>query len=178
MLLLASGIVSGHAQSSAHLYPGSYYWPPHIYEYNRSRGDLPEQRMDNRYGYRDYGYKNHHRSHDGCGSRENYSNRGNSYRPLPMGDENFRTVMNYISGLSFDSEKLTQAKQIARNNVLSSVQIKQLMAELTFDSNRLELAKAAFPNVHDKGMYFIVGEAFTFSSSREKLSNYLVSLGY
>lgn len=173
MFFLASGIISGYSQERWY-YSGPENWR----NYNR-----PD--YSGRYQYRNnyddryrYYREDFYRSNNRCGTPD-YSNTDRSrYRVAPMSDENFRTVMNYISGLSFDSEKLTQAKQIIRNNTMTSAQVKQLVAELTFDSNRLELAKSAFPNVSDKGMYFLVGEEFTFSSSRDHLNEYLLSMGY
>jgi hypothetical protein len=178
IVLLASGIISGYAQSSSQYYPGSYYWPPHIYEYNKEHNQLPERRMNNHYGYRDHHYDNYQRR-DACGDgHQNSYNGGYPHRTTPMSDANFRTLLNYIGKVNFDDSKLNQAKLAIRNNTMSSAQIKELMQKLTFDSNKLELAKYAFPYVYDKGMYFLVGEGLTFSSSRDELNEYLLSIGY
>jgi hypothetical protein len=184
MLFAFFGFTSAYAQSSSMYYPGSYYWQDYNnnnYQYNYRNDNRYSQWPNQRQDYYNYDRNRHHdnyQRHDGCGGSGNGYSGGNSYRNMPMSDQNFRTAMNYINSLNFDSEKLTQAKQIMRNNIMTSAQVKELVGSLTFDSNRLELAKAAFPSVYDKGMYFIVGEAFTFSSSRDKLNEYLLTQGY
>ena len=58
---------------------------------------------------------------------------------------------------------------------VSSEQVFELMELLTFDSYRLELAKFAYRFTVDKGAYFIVNNAFTFSSNISALNRYILS---
>jgi hypothetical protein len=145
---------------------GRTYYRNNYYGYNnRSNQDNNRYRNDRNDRYR---------QDDRCGTQDPRG--GYSYGP--MSDQDFRTLLNHISNLSFDRDKLIQAQQAVRNNIVTSAQVRSLMMEMTFESNKLDLAKFAFPYVYDKGMYFIVNEAFTFSSSRAKLNDYLLAQGY
>lgn len=161
VLFLAAAVSTSYAQ-------GRTYTRNNYYGYN------------SRYHHDNNRYRNDrndcHNNDNRCGTEEPHC--GNSYRNMPMSDQDFRILLNYISSLSFDRDKLIQAQQAVRNNIVTSAQVRSLMMEMTFESNKLDLAKYAFPYVYDKGMYFVVNEAFTFSSSREKLNDYLLAQGY
>lgn len=108
--------------------------------------------------------------------------RRNPYKELdkntwhkPVSDADFSLILNNLEKLNFDSEKLERAKQISDNNLLTSAQVKQMLRTFDFDSKRLEFAKYAYENVYDKGMYFLVSEAFDFSSSGKQLDNYIAA---
>jgi len=75
-----------------------------------------------------------------------------------------------ISKASFDNSKLTIAKQIASSNCLLASQIRDIMRIFAFESTRLEFAKFAYAFCYDKGNYFLVNNAFTFSSSIDELN--------
>ena len=75
--------------------------------------------------------------------------------------------------LSFDSRKLDYAKSFIRGRALTAAQIERMVRELTFDSNRLSLAKYAYRYCIDPGNYYKVERALTFLSSKEELRAYI-----
>lgn len=90
-----------------------------------------------------------------------------------MTSEDFELALNYISKKVFDSDRLELAKEIVGKNCVSAKQIASVCKLFTYDSNRLEFAKFAYASCADKGMYFILDETFTFSSSRDELHDYI-----
>ncbi|MDX2003603.1 MAG: DUF4476 domain-containing protein [Chitinophagales bacterium] len=95
--------------------------------------------------------------------------------PQPMCDAAFNDLMQVISSKSFESTKLTIARQVIAQNYFTSFQVKQLMCLFTFESSRLEIAKFAYPYVLDQNRYFVVNDAFTFESSIYELNQFLYS---
>ena len=53
-------------------------------------------------------------------------------------------------------------------------QIVQMVKALSFDDNRLELAKTAYDNCVDRENYYKVVDALTYSSTKEKLREYIL----
>ena len=82
-----------------------------------------------------------------------------------------------IDNQSFDSNKLAIAKQAAAANRMTAAQVAGLVRMLTFESNKLELAKAAYANCTDRNNYYLVNDAFTFSSSVTELTNFTSGTG-
>lgn len=109
------------------------------------------------------------------------SNYNNNYYENPyeynncsnyMTNSRFNQLKNSISNIAFDSSRLKVAKQAVSTNILSSNQVYELCKLLTFESSKLELAKFAYSSVNDKENYYIVNNAFDFSSSIDELNNY------
>jgi len=95
------------------------------------------------------------------------------YIPPYMNDLDFSGLKASIDRISFDSSKLSMAQQAASSNVLTSVQVFEILELFTFESTKLSFAKYAYPFVYDPNKYYIVNNAFTFSSSIESLNNYI-----
>jgi hypothetical protein len=93
--------------------------------------------------------------------------------PRPMGAHSFDQALESISSKSFESSKLTIAKQIAGSNCLLCKQVKEIMTLFTFESNRLEFAKYAYKYTWDINNYFLLNDAFEFESSIDELNRYI-----
>lgn len=74
---------------------------------------------------------------------------------------------------NFDDTRLRVARQVVSSNFFTAAQVKELVSLFSFEDSRLEMAKYAYDNTIDKGNYFMVGEAFNFSSTKESLMNYI-----
>jgi hypothetical protein len=115
------------------------------------------------------GYQNNH-----CGTYPTYQ--GDGYYNQGQTNNNNQYFNQFLSSLkseSFDSNRLQNAKVYASKTNLSASQIKDIAATFTFDSNRLDWAKAAYNSCYDKGNYFLLRETFTFSSSYSELQDYV-----
>lgn len=91
----------------------------------------------------------------------------------PQGEVSFQQFLTFLDSQSFDSGKLEEAKKYAALSNLSAQQISQIAKKFTYDSSRLEFAKAAYSTCRDKANYFLLKSTFTFSSSYSDLEEYI-----
>lgn len=73
----------------------------------------------------------------------------------------------------FENNRLTSVKYVLEKSNFTTYQVKDLMLLFAFESNRLEIAKAAFRKTIDKENYYLLNEALTFSSSKEDLARFI-----
>lgn len=95
--------------------------------------------------------------------------------PRPMSKYDFEQALNSIESKSFESSKLTIAKQVVSANCLLSRQVKQMMKLFTFESDKLEFAKYAYRYTWDINNYFMLNDVFEFESSIDELNDYINS---
>lgn len=90
-----------------------------------------------------------------------------------MSAQDFNMAKESLRKEWFENTRMTTAKQVIDRNNFTSQQVKELLLLFTFENNRLEIAKYAYGKTVDKEDYFIVNDAFTFNSNKEKLSEYI-----
>jgi hypothetical protein len=90
-----------------------------------------------------------------------------------VSNEKFDVYKSAIKAESFTSNQVEVAKQVTY--CLNTTQIKAIMEIFSFESNRLDYAKWAYPNCVDKDNYFLLNSAFSFSSSKTELNNFVRS---
>lgn len=95
--------------------------------------------------------------------------------PVPhgMSSNDFDAAMAMLSNEKFDDTRLTLAKQIVASNPMTVSQIAQICRQFSFESNKLELAKFAYPFCVEKHKYYMLNEVFTYDSSKQELNEYL-----
>ncbi|MCJ8153944.1 DUF4476 domain-containing protein [Chryseobacterium sp. SSA4.19] len=76
----------------------------------------------------------------------------------------------------FDDKKIAFIKGQGRHAMFTSKQVSTLVKDLSFDKNKITLAKLLFPKCVDKQKYFMVGDALDFESSRRELMDYISTL--
>lgn len=76
----------------------------------------------------------------------------------------------------FDDGKVALINQQMRNSMFTAVQIRDLVKSLSFDKNKLALAKSMYLSCVDKNKYFIVYDAFDFENSKRELRDYISGL--
>lgn len=87
--------------------------------------------------------------------------------------DDFASMKRSVDNRSFDTGRLSIAKQMASTNPLSSRQVRELMDLFTFESTKLEFAKFAYHYVINPERFYEVNDAFTFSSSTTDLYQYI-----
>jgi hypothetical protein len=122
-----------------------------------------------------YGHYSGGGGHYGYGGNYGHSGGGYGYGEYSYGMEPaaFAELKRSMASNSFDSNKLDFAKFAVSRNRMTSSQIYELTSMFTFESNKLEFSKFAYAYVLDPGSYFIVANAFTFSSSKRELFNFI-----
>ena len=124
------------------------------------------------YGVRPGGRGDHHGGHTGhhatCGGG---GCNGGCWMMSPAQVENILYAMRHQP---FDEDKWAVAHRALRSGPpIRSADLVVLLNQFAFDRHRLELAKFAYENVADPENYFLVYNAFTFSSSRRELDIFL-----
>lgn len=95
---------------------------------------------------------------------------------IPMDASEYDQAINSIKSKSYDNTRVTLAKQITRANCLTVDQIKGIINTFTYEGNKLDYAKFAHPHTYDPGNYYKLNDAFGFSSSIDKLDEFLKSI--
>lgn len=90
-----------------------------------------------------------------------------------INSEEFVRFKQSVSNEWFDSSRLELMEMNLQFHYFTAHQISELMDELTFDSYKLQFAKAAFTRVIDPENYFLVREKLGYSSSKTELTNYI-----
>ncbi len=91
----------------------------------------------------------------------------------PQAEAGFQQFLTFLDSQTFDSGKLEEAKKYCGLSNLSAQQISQIAKKFTYDSSRLEFAKAAYSTCRDKANYFLLKSTFTYSSSYTDLEEYI-----
>lgn len=84
-------------------------------------------------------------------------------------------LLTRLKDIPFDNSKVQTAKNALRYTCYSAPQVKQILQTFSFDSYKLDVAKYAYDVSYDKGNFFVVGEAFSFTSYADKLEKYIAS---
>lgn len=93
----------------------------------------------------------------------------------PMSSSDFESAKKAINGKSFAEDKMIVSKQILKSNCVSVKQVKGIMELFSYEENKLEFAKLAYPKTVDKGNYYQVNDSFSFSGSITELNAFLES---
>jgi hypothetical protein len=107
----------------------------------------------------------------------NNGNNGWNNTRAAINDKAFYQLKQSIQNESFDDTKQSIAAQAMSNNYFTSTQIKELVQLFSFESSKLAVAKLGYKNTIDKSNYFLVNDAFSFSSSKQELMQYTQSVG-
>jgi hypothetical protein len=95
----------------------------------------------------------------------------------PMNQPSFDQFKEILRKERFDNTKLVLAKQAIASNWLCAAQVKEVAGLFNFESSKLDIAKYSYKYTTDKNNYFILNDAFTFSSSKEELARFIQAAG-
>ena len=94
--------------------------------------------------------------------------------PCMIQVQELEQIKTTISNESTSSTKVTLTKQIiSSKKCFRAEQIKELVMLMSFESGKLEIAKFAYDFCTDTENYYVVNDAFSFSSSKQELINYI-----
>jgi Domain of unknown function (DUF4476) len=85
----------------------------------------------------------------------------------------FGNIAQAVCNRTFESDKLIVAKQAIGCKMASANQVRRLMGMFTFESTKLDFAKWAYRHCWDAQNYYVVYDAFTFSSSVRELNDFI-----
>jgi|GEM_PF-1292699 len=90
-----------------------------------------------------------------------------------MPESTFKALVSAVNARSFSSDKMKVAKQGAQ--CLDVTQVETIMKLFSFEDQKLEFAKFAYPKTIDKENYFMLNSVFSFSSSTDDLDNFITT---
>jgi Domain of unknown function (DUF4476) len=97
---------------------------------------------------------------------------GPSYHSQPAAD--FSSLLTRVQQADFDRERKEIIQVALMGRQLPSAVLASLLREFDFESNRLAMAKAAYPLVADPHNYFQVLDAMEYSTSKKQLKDMIV----
>ncbi len=89
--------------------------------------------------------------------------------PMPMDPSLFAAFMDRLSEASFSSDKLNLIRSASMGNYFTSSQVLQILNELSFSADKVKAAIMLYSCVVDANAWFLVYEAFSFQSDRQKV---------
>jgi hypothetical protein len=99
----------------------------------------------------------------------------NNYGSRAMDNTAFQQFKQSCEKEPFDNTRMKIAKQFMPMNYFTTAQVKELIGIFSFENNKLDMAKYAYDYTVDKGNYYVVNDAFSFTNSKEALMDYIKS---
>lgn len=126
--------------------------------------------LNHRYGPDHGSHSNSHNGHGGHNGHDSHHSH-NDYHTTSAHE--FSHILSQISSELFDDSRLQLARSIFATHYFTSAQIRLIAEKFTFSSKRMEFAQMAYDHCVDKADYFVVADAFTFKSDKEKLHRFI-----
>lgn len=115
-------------------------------------------------------HRNPNRNYNGRGANNHDRGYVESMEMVPQG---FNRLLQTVNDERFENNKSSIISTAAQHNHFTAQQVVELLGTLSFESNKLELAKELYGVCVDQRNYYIVNEAFNFSGSKQKLNEYI-----
>lgn len=93
--------------------------------------------------------------------------------PMAMNEMDFQRALSVIKSEDFENTKLSTAKQVASNNLLTVNQISRICQLFEFDNTRLDFAKTAYSRCVDQNQYYLLHSVFEFDSNKKELDKFV-----
>ncbi|WP_162926928.1 DUF4476 domain-containing protein [Flavobacterium psychrotrophum] len=144
--------------------------------YNNNNGYNNGNNNQNNGGYNNnnggYNNGNNNGGYNNGNNNQNNNNNTSGCRNA-MTTTDFEDACSTIKNTSFDDTRLSTAKLVLERNCVSTNQVITLMKMLSFEANKLELAKYAYGYCVERNNYFKVVNAFSFDASKKELNEYI-----
>lgn len=94
-----------------------------------------------------------------------------------MNDQLFQTFYKKMKNEPFKDDRMKLLNAALAGSDFTSAQCLQLTKLYTFDDDRMEIMKIMYPRIVDKEAFFTVINTLTFSSSKEKMKDFIIGYG-
>ena len=94
-----------------------------------------------------------------------------------MNDQLFQTFYKEMKNEPFKDDRMKLLNAALAGYDFTSAQCLQLTKLYTFDDDRMEIMKIMYPRIVDKEAFFTVINTLTFSSSKEKMKDFIIGYG-
>ena len=94
-----------------------------------------------------------------------------------MNDQLFQTFYKEMKNEPFKDDRMKLLNAALAGSDVTSAQSLQLTKLYTLDDDRMEIMKIMYPRIVDKEAFFTVINTLTFSSSKEKMKDFIIGYG-
>ena len=94
-----------------------------------------------------------------------------------MNDQLIQTFYKEMKNEPFKDDRMKLLNAALAGSDFTSAQCLQLTKLYTFDDARMEIMKIMYPRIVDKEAFFTVINTLTFSSSKEKMKDFIIGYG-
>ena len=94
-----------------------------------------------------------------------------------MNDQLFQTFYKEMKNEPFKDDRMKLLNAALAGSDFTSAQCLQLTKLYTFDDDRMEIMQIMYPRIVDKEAFFTVINTLTFSSSKEKMKDFIIGYG-
>ena len=94
-----------------------------------------------------------------------------------MNDQLFQTFYKEMKNEPFKDDRMKLLNAALAGSDFTYAQCLQLTKLYTFDDDRMEIMKIMYPRIVDKEAFFTVINTLTFSSSKEKMKDFIIGYG-
>ena len=94
-----------------------------------------------------------------------------------MNDQLFQTFYKEMKNEPFKDDRMKLLNAALAGSDFTSAQCLQLTKLYTFADDRMEIMKIMYPRIVDKEAFFTVINTLTFSSSKEKMKDFIIGYG-
>lgn len=91
-------------------------------------------------------------------------------------DDEAAEMKTNIQGESFPSDRMTKAQILAKDRCFQAHHVVIIMSAMTYESNKLEIAKFLYNKTENKLDYEICVDALTYGSDKTELRNYIAAM--
>lgn len=102
-----------------------------------------------------------------------YDDYDNNWSNQAMSERSFEQLKQTIRRESFDDTRLTIAKTAIRNQQVSTAQVRDLLGLISFEQNKLDIAKYCYQYTVDYNNYYLVANSFAYNNSKQELLRYI-----
>jgi hypothetical protein len=107
--------------------------------------------------------------------RPNPKPRYDKHKIVPVSDYNLSQIIQGYKNTTFESDRLQYIRTVASSNYFLINQIIELVNSTSYASEdtKLSVIEILYPNITDTNNNFLLYDCFTFSSSKEKLGQFI-----
>ena len=152
-----------------HLYGFTLYHgiprPEQVISYQKATPQAPQVHHGQPFPHQQREYPHNHDMHQHAPVPAPFS--------MAMNEMDFQQALAVIKKESFENTKLSTAKQVASNNLLTVNQISRICQLFEFDNTRLDFAKTAYFHCVDQNQYYLLHSVFEFDSNKKELDKFV-----
>jgi len=104
---------------------------------------------------------------------DDWQNNNNEDYNRALSDYDFNLLIQRMKNSWFNKDKVNIAKDALARDYFNTSQVRQLLQLVSFEGDKLELAKLAYRNTVDQRSYYSLYDVFSFQSSKDELDKYI-----